>query len=233
MTQKLFALLSVGLLAGPMAAHAVPVTFTTLSGTTLESTGVFRADLSGVSLSQLASITVRDAGGTDGSPGIWSGFDLAGIKLSTTLCATAACANGIVGMNVFNFVSGVAFTAGTMDATSNVDLQGPCLFGTSGGGCAFNNSIATLGAFDGFFSAGVSTATGWVSLGRNGQISFNLTSAVSLTGLYLYIGEVGANGETVRGLVDVSDRQVPEPATLGLLGLGLAGVGAVRRKRAV
>ena len=216
----------------PASAFAVPITFTDLSGTTPQSTGVFRADLSGVGLAGISSIVVNDAGGTDGSPGVWSGFDLAGIKLSTTLCNDATCANGLSGLSVFDFGGGTLFTGGTMDPTTNVDLQGPCLFGTSGGGCAFDNSIATLGAFDASFSV-PAASTGWVSLGRGGSIGFNLTSTVSTTGLYLYVGEVGNNGESLRGLVEVSDRPIPvaAPPTLALLGIGLMGMGIARRRR--
>lgn len=48
-------------------------------------------------------------------------------------------------------------------------------------------------------------------------------------GSYQVLG--AANGVIGSGLIGVLAEPVPEPATLGLLGLGLAGVGFVRRKR--
>jgi len=227
----------IAVLLSPMAANAdtIAVGFTALADTTPQATGVFRADLFGLSLTELASISMTDDSGTDGSPGVWSGFDLAAIKLSRTFCTDAACANAAVGLNVFDFVNGVLFNGGTMDATANPDLQGPCLFGTSGGGCDFDDSIATLDLFDAVFSIPVASS-GWVSLGRGGEIAFNLTSLVSLLDpLYLYVGEVGNNGETLSGLVEVSDVpvRVSEPGTLALLGIGLFGMGLSRRRKTV
>ena len=216
----------------PAAANAELITFNTLTGTTPQATGIFRADLGSLTLTQLSSITVNDDSGTDGAAGVWSGFDLAGIKLSNTLCTDAACANSLVGLNVFDFGAGTIFNGGTMDATTNTDLQGPCLFGTSGGGCSLDNSIATLSAFDAVFSV-PAVSSGWVSLGRGGSIAFNLTSILSTSGLYLYVGEVGNNGESLSGLVEVSDTpvQVSAPTTLALLGIGLIGLGFFRGRR--
>ena len=88
-----FSLLLVGI-TWALGAQAIPVSFTQLTGVTggtLKATGVFRADLSGLGLTDIASIGIADnSGGLGGSPGKFSGFDLDAIVLSTTLCDTAA-----------------------------------------------------------------------------------------------------------------------------------------------
>ncbi|MDY6785724.1 MAG: LPXTG cell wall anchor domain-containing protein [Cyanobacteriota bacterium] len=99
------------------------------------------------------------------------------------------------------------------------------LFGSTGS--RVDNAIATLGNFDANSTTGAN-AFGFLSLGDNGKISFNLTSAVSTIGLlYLYIGEVGDNGEVAAGQIVVSsdptNPTIAEPSLV--LGLGVLSLG--------
>ena len=92
--------------------------------------------------------------------------------------------------------------------------------------------MATLGVFDGNATTAIPGADGFVSMGDNGILAFNLTAPVSTEELFLYIGEVGDNGEVAAGTITVSDRPlVPEPTTLLLMGIGLAGLGFTKRRR--
>ncbi len=224
------AALSAAFFASPAGAVDVSLTkLTGLTGGTIAGTAVYRADLSSVGFANLFSITISDnSNGLGGSPGQFSGFDLDAIKLSTTSCADAACVAGLAGLSVFDFSSGTLFTAGSQAAP--VD---PKLFGTDAAGTALNNTVATLGAFDGENST--STPDGFLSMGFNGKISFNLTSAASTAGLFLYIGEVGDNGEVAASSVVVRETpaEVPEPSTYAMLiaGLGMLGLMARRRTR--
>jgi len=211
-------------------ALAAPITLTKLTGLagtadpSFAFTAVFKANLGGIG-AEILSITIADSGTTTGgSGGQFTGFDLDAIKLSTTDCATAACAAGATGLNVFDFLSGVVFTPGTQ--RSPVD---PKLFGTGSTGATVDNLIATLSAFDAVSST--TSPFGFVSIGDGGIISFNLTSPVSTTGLFLYVGEVGDNGETAASSITVGSNRVPEPGTLALLGIGIAGLAAPRRRK--
>ncbi|PZU09863.1 MAG: hypothetical protein DI605_08050 [Sphingomonas sp.] len=96
-----------------------------------------------------------------------------------------------------------------------------------------DNAVATLGAFDGVSSTVI--PFGFLSLGDMGSVAFNLTSLTSGAGLYLYIGEVGDNGEVAGSNINVLSTpvsRVPEPATWAMFigGFGLVG-GAMRRQR--
>ena len=229
---QLHAAAAVSLLSGLLAsnAFAVNVTLTQLSGVTggtLAATAVFRADLSSIGLASILSIQIADNSvGLGGSAGQFSGFDLDAIRLSTTNCANAACAAGLVGLSVFDFVAGTTFSPGAQRLPAD-----PRLFGTDASGLAVNNAVATLGSFDG--ESTTVTPFGFLSLGDNGTINFNLTAAVSTAGLFLYIGEVGNNGEVAASSIRVLDNRVPEPGSLALAGLALAGLLVTGRKSRV
>lgn len=217
------------------AAFAAPValSLTKLSGTTggsPASTAAFRADLSGVGLTEILSITINDnSSQLGGAAGQFSGFDLDAIILSTTFCADATCVAGLAGLSVFDYsATGTLFTPGTQRAPAAAKL-----FGTDVTGTQVDNVVATLNAFDGNSTTAIPGADGFVSMGDNGVLSFNLTSATSTTGLYLYLGEVGDNGEAIAGSIEVDNTvvtRVAEPESMLLFGLGLLGVMGIRLK---
>jgi hypothetical protein len=221
--------------ASAVWADTANVTFAQLTGLTGGSpaqTAVYRADLSGLGLATIQSLTIIDSNSqSGGSPGKFSGFDLDAVKLAYNSVNDASQVNVLTGLAVFDFLAaGTIFVGGTQRPTSVPDYIGP-LFGTSGG--IVNNTVATLGSFDGN-STTDSSAFGFVTLGDGGRVSFNLTSTISTTGLFLYIGEVGDNGEVAEGTIFVSDRPapgVPVPPSIVLLGSGILGLLGYRRFR--
>ena len=95
--------------------------------------------------------------------------------------------------------------------------------------------VATLASFDGNSTTSTTfppVADGFVSLGDTGKVGFNLTSPVSPNNsLFLYIGEVGDNGEVAAGQIIVSDQPMNVPEPLTILGSATAlGFGAFLKR---
>ena len=197
---------------------------TGLTGGTPADTAVYYADLSSLPLSTITSIQIA-GGELGGAPGQFTGFDLDAIKLSNTRVSDAIAAASLVGLNVFNFTpTGTFFVPGVQRPPTD-----PKLFGTTATGTHIDNAVATLGVFDANATPAIPGTDGFVSLGDNGKVGFNLTSSVSSSGLYLYLGEVDDNGEIAVSSITVSDQpiNVPEPSSmLSFIVLGI--LGAVR-----
>lgn len=215
-------------------AATVNLNFTKLTGLTggsPQGTAIYRAELTGIGF-DLNSITILDnSSGLGGATGQFTGFDLDGIILSNTSVNNASGVNSITSLNVFNFNPGGTFlTPGIQRNPTD-----PKLFGTTASGNSVDNSVATLESFDGNSTTAIPGADGFVSLGDNGKIAFNLTSTVSTSSpLFLYIGEVGDNGEVASGSIIVSSSPVPEPLTI--LGAGTAiafGTGFKRKLKKI
>ena len=222
-------LLAAALCAGS-AAQAATASFTKLTGLTggtLAATAVYKADLSTLGIGTVQGISISDnSAGLGGSPGQFSGFDLDAIKLSTVNCADAACAKAAAGMSVFDFAGATFFTPGVQRAPAD-----PKLFGTGPSGTTVDDAVARLGLFDG--ESSTVTPDGFISMGDNGVLGFNLSSAVSTTGLFLYIGEVGDNGEVAASSINLTQTPfVPEPETYALMLVGLVTIGMVAKRRA-
>ncbi|MEQ1718391.1 MAG: choice-of-anchor L domain-containing protein, partial [Hyphomicrobium sp.] len=161
---------------------------------------IFRADLSGLGI-DIRSITIGDSGLREGGlPGIFSGFDLDAIALSTKFLGSVDTTTNLnlsttlPKLDVFDFnAASMHFNPGLH--RENID---PSLVGTD-----FVGSLNGL-VLQYFVDLGTFEATG-LSLGDNGSIGFDLNRPVSTDGpLYLYVGETGAAGETPIANISVS-----------------------------
>lgn len=215
------------------SAHAVPITLTKLTGLTggaPAATAVYVASLADTGLSSIAAISITDnSGGLGGATGQFSGFDLDALILSNTLVGSAGGAGALVGLAGLDYGAGTTFIPGSQRAPADAKL-----FGTDLSGTDVNNAVATLGAFDGNATTAIPGAGGFISLGDGGRLIFNLAAPISTAGLYLYLGEVGDNGEVLTADIQAYDTpvHVPEPGALGMLAAGTALLAWRRRQSA-
>ena len=182
--------------------------------------GVFRLNLADSGLPSIRSITLEDDNVISGGTGAVSGFDLDLIKVSTTLVTDPSQVAALPSLSAFTFAnSNVLFQPGFLQPwrSSDPDIWNQNqLFGTSGGNVNF--PVATLSALDGTNGS----AAGALSIGEGGRISFTLNSAISPTGLFLYVGDVGGGNDGFR--VKVSSEVGSLSSGLTLVGTSLDDV---------
>ncbi len=215
------------LAAGAAGAATVSPTFTYVGAdtTNAQNSGVFRADLAGLGLTKLGSITVTDDNsGTSGASGAYSGFDLDAIFVDLDGDYTTTGDQ--------TYASSFIFNAGTIRAGSAPasNTTGP-LNGMNADGTV-NEAFATLNAIDAVFFG-----TGSISLGDGGSLTANFQPEIAPipASLFIVVGEVGNNGESIDGLITISEdpSTIPLPAGAVLLLSGIGALAMSRRRRTV
>ena len=196
---------------------------------TATSTRMFRADLTGLGLTEIGAITVNDSNsGVGGSSGIYSGFDLDAIFLDVD--GSLATSGDRFFASSFLYIAGSSRGGGSPVSPSGGPMNG------ASSATTVDEAWATLGSIDGIFFG-----TGSITLGDGGSLTAVFDPTISIgSSLFLFAGEVsGSPGETLTGLVEVTDTPptltpVPLPAGLPLMLSGLLGMGFLaRRKKAV
>ena len=194
-------------------------------------------------ISSLSSLKLTETSGSgSSSTGSFSGFDLDGLRLSYTSTGVANEVDGLApaGGGVLDFTPAyTTFTPGfIVDAGSSPYIAPTAgfpnhLWGSTAGGEV--DPSATLGSIDAWSTLDPNVATGFMSMGEGGMLQFDFTSTLSTAGLFLYIGEVGENGElaTLEFTVNpTSPSTIPEPTAAAIWGLfSLLGACILRRKK--
>ncbi|MET0087396.1 MAG: PEP-CTERM sorting domain-containing protein [Sedimenticola sp.] len=192
-------------------------------------------------------------------PVVYSGYDAGSGSLAASPNATAAAASfdaAVTGSSIIDFEStipsDVTITGGT--TTNNAGCSAAlCGYNTTVGGSYFSRVYGGTSTFDfstpidsfGAYFTGwqISTQTLLLTYSDASTVLLNMPTASS-TGGTVFFGftDVGASitsvaYNAVNDIVMVDDVRyrtsgdIPEPATLALMGLGLAGIGFSRKKK--
>jgi hypothetical protein len=173
--------------------------------------------------SSFAEITMQDVGDD--------------ILVQVNLCEPSpddvACSGGVFS-NDLNAAGPNQHTLEMFGFNSALNLTSANISGlTAGWRLRTDNTMAKFGTFDYSLRAGGNADALEpliFTIMYDGDSISDYTSLLSSKG-HLFAGKVSATGSGAF-ISDVAVSEVPLPGTLGLLGLGLAGLGAVRRKKA-
>jgi Ca2+-binding RTX toxin-like protein len=167
--------------------------------------GVFRINLAESGLSTIRSIVIEDDNRISGGSGAASGFDLDQLKIAPMLGSNPSEISTFTPLNAFNFsTTGVVYKLGFLQPYNFIDpiiANQNRLFGTVDG--VVDLPGATLDLLDGVDWNDAAVGQKAVSIGEGGRIGFTLNSALSPSGLYLYVADVGGGNDGFR--VRVSD----------------------------
>lgn len=133
-----------------------------------------------------------------------------------------------------------------LESTSNIYAGGADTYLTMANGGTFSMvsvQVAALGGDNGTWGMNISSAGGGITYGSHYGIplpsSFTYEDLTGVTGLSNAttidlnpVSDNGANFAVTAITVSYTPVDAPEPATLGLIGAGLAGLTAARRRRA-
>ncbi|MGD8808975.1 MAG: hypothetical protein PVG24_05185 [Gammaproteobacteria bacterium] len=218
--------------SGAASAAVLPVVdMGTAPGT--DGTLLQRIDLGqgATGLTSINTIVLTDiSGGSGGDEGVFSGYDLDAFILDRDGDFNTS------GDQVTLSGLSLTFTGGTTRPTADPTKlpSAPADVGTYFGTDFNTNSIkpgtTTLGTFDAVNISHIQNSDGFLTLGDGGELVISFADILTAGGLYLFIGEVGGQGEAIQ--VEVPG-QVPLPGAVWLFLSAIAVLFGFSRRRSI